>query len=92
MLPKLLNDAGYGRVKYQAYAIEFSAGTEAYEGFYQDYEAGFHLGKEFFVKLGLATDEKYENLYQQVLCEMRADDFCAISYNLTVWAEKPKYT
>lgn len=91
MLPKLLRNAGYERVKYKAYAIEFSAGTETHEGFYQNYEAGFHLGKEFFVKLGLTTDEKYEDLYQQMLREMRADDFCAISYNLTVWAEKPKH-
>ncbi len=90
MLPKLLKDTGYTHVNYKAYGVDTSAGTEGHESFYQNYMVVFQLGKPYFVGLGLATDEKYEELYQQTLQEMMADDFCAISYSLVAWGEKPE--
>ena len=90
MLPKLLKDTGYTNVKYKAYGIDTSAGTEGHESFYQNHMVAFQLGKPYFVGLELTTDEKYEELYQQMLQEMMADDFCAISYSLTAWGEKPE--
>jgi len=90
MLSKLLKDTGYTRVNYKAYGIDTSAGTEGHESFYQNYMVAFQLAKPYFVGLELTTDEKYEELYQQTLQEMMADDFCAISYSLTAWGEKPE--
>ncbi len=90
VLSRLLRHAGYQNIQHQAYGVDSSAGTEGHEGFYQDFMVVFQLGKKFFVDLGLTTNEKYEDLYQQTLREMRADDFCAIGYMLTVWGEKPK--
>lgn len=89
LLCGLLTNAGYHDVKYKAYGIDNSAGTEGHESFYQDIMVVFNLGKPFIVGLGLATDEKYEELYQQALQEMRADDFCSINYSMTVWGKKP---
>jgi hypothetical protein len=71
------------------HGIDTSAGTEGHESFYQNFMVIFQLGKAYFVGLELITDEKYEELYQQMLQEMMADDFCAISYSLTVWGKKP---
>ncbi len=90
MLSRLLKGAGFSNIRYKAYGVDTSAGTEGYESFYQDFMVVFQLGKPFFVKLGLTTDEQYEKLYQQTLCEMRSPDFCVMSYSLTVWGEKPK--
>ena len=90
MLSKLLKDTGYINVNYKAYGVDTSAGTEGHESFYQNLMVAFQLGKPYFVGLGLTTDEKYEELYQQTLQEMMADDFCAISYSLTAWGEKPE--
>jgi len=89
MLSKLLKNAGYHNVKYKAYGVDTSTGTEGHESFYQDFMVVLQLGKPFFVGLGLTTDEKYEELYQQTLREMMADDFCAIGYSMTAWGEKP---
>ena len=89
MLSQLLRRTGYQNVQVKAYGIDSSAGAAGHEGFYQDFMMAFELGREFFIGLDLTTNEKYEELYQQVLREMRGDDFCAIGYMLTVWAEKP---
>ena len=89
MLPKLLKDAGYVHVQTKAHGVDTSAGTEGHESFCQNYMVVLQLGKPYFVGLGLATEEKYEALYQRTLQEMKADDFCAISYSLTAWGEKP---
>jgi len=90
MLPTLLKHTGYTNVTYKVYADDTSAGTERHESFYQNYMVGFQpQGASFLVRLGLTTTEKYEALYQQTLQEMKADDFCAISYSLTAWGEKP---
>ncbi len=89
VLPRLLKNAGYVNVSYRAFGVDTSAGTEGHESFYQNQMVVLQLGKPYFVGLQLTTDEKYEELYQQMLQEMMSDDFCAISYSLIAWGEKP---
>lgn len=89
VLGRLLRRGGYASVQNRAYAIEFSAGTEAHEGFYQNYCAAYRLLQPFLLKMQLATQEEAEGLYQQMLLEMTQDDFWAIVYLLTVWGAKP---
>ena len=89
MLPRLLKNAGYVNVGYRAFGVDTSAGTEGHESFYQNQMVVLQLGKPYFVGLQLTTDEKYEELYQQMLQEMMSDDFCAINYSLIAWGEKP---
>lgn len=90
VLPRLLSNAGCDDVEYASNSLDFSTGTEAHDGFYQDYMASFHLGKDFIVSLKLTTAEQYDEIYEQMLREMVADDFCAMNYNLTAWGRKPK--
>ena len=89
VLGRLLRGGGYARAQHRAYAIEFSAGTEAHEGFYQNYRVAFRLLQPFLLKMQLATQEEAEGLYQQMLLEMRQDDFWAMAYLLTAWGTRP---
>ncbi|HLH62530.1 MAG TPA: methyltransferase domain-containing protein [Ktedonobacteraceae bacterium] len=89
MLPRLLKNAGYGDIQKRAFVIDYSAGTEQSEGFYQNFRIGFQLVLPFLLKQGVITQEEFDHLYQQTLIEMLADDFCALVYFLSVWGTKP---
>lgn len=90
LLKRFLRDAGYQCLQHFAYAIDFSAGTEAHERMYEDFKAALKLTLPFLVKCGLTTQEEAEVLYQQALTEMYSDDFCAIAFYLSVWGVKPQ--
>lgn len=49
----------------------------------------FKLVQPFLAKMGVATLEEAEQLYQQVILDILAEDFCGIMYLLTVWGHKP---
>ena len=78
MLGKFLRDAHFVDVRHRAYAIEFSKGTEDHTEMYQNWMVASKLVQPYMVKLGLGTQEELERLYQQMLTEMTADDFCAL--------------
>lgn len=88
MLKRLLHNAGYQNIQHMAHMIEFSAGTEAHDGFYHNLMVGFKLSQPFLLKWGVTTQEEFEGLYQQMLVEMQSKDFCAIWFLLTVWGQK----
>ncbi len=90
MLKRLLRDARYQHIQHMAHMIEFSAGTEAYDGFYQNLMTGFKLLQPFLIKWGGTTQQEVEDLYQQTRVEMQSDDFCAIWFLLTVWGQRPE--
>ncbi len=90
MLGRLLRDAGCKNIQRKAHANDFSAGTEAHAGMYQDTMVFFKLVQPFLIKTGVTTQEEVDRLYQQTLEEMRSDDFCAVAFFLTVWAETPE--
>lgn len=90
ILSRLLTNVGYRNIQRKAYAMDSSAGTAGHESFYQDYMVALSLVKPFLVGLGSISAEQYEELYQQALHEMMSSDFCAITYSLTVWGQKPK--
>ena len=90
VLRRLIQEAGYQNTQYRADAIDYSAGTEAFSGWYQNLMVILKLLQPFIVKLGLATQEEVSQLYQEAMQEMRSDDFCGLVYKLTVWGQKPK--
>ncbi|MBX5457537.1 MAG: methyltransferase domain-containing protein [Thermogemmatispora sp.] len=89
VLPRLLRQAGFERVRLRASAIEWSIGTEGHYPVFKDYLVAMELVQPFLLKTGVAAKEELERLYQQAVAEMQADDFCAIWTLLTVWGEKP---
>lgn len=89
MLNRFLRNAGCTDIEYAAHAIDFSAGSEAHEEFFQDMMVGLQLLQPFLLKLKVITEAEIEQLYQQALAEVQADDFCAVLYYLSAWGRKP---
>jgi ubiquinone/menaquinone biosynthesis C-methylase UbiE len=89
MLGRFLRDAGCVNVHYQPHVIDYSFGTQVYEGFRHDAAAVFHLFQPFLVRMGVATQEEVGQLYEQMLTDMLKEDFRGLMFPLTAWGEKP---
>src|SRR5262249_48084099 len=76
LLARLLREAGYQRLQQQAHVMDYSAGAEAYEGIYQNNMVAFKLIQPFLVQTGVTTQEQVDQIYEQMLLEMRSPDFC----------------
>ncbi|GAC1427179.1 MAG: hypothetical protein NVS9B9_24410 [Ktedonobacteraceae bacterium] len=90
MLGRFLLDAGYVSCRKAAVAVDASAHMDAHWQFYQNFKVLHRLLKPFLLHMGVTTSEEFEQLYEQALEDIESSSFCAISYILTVWGEKPK--
>ena len=88
MLGRFLLDAGCVNVSYKSHVIDYSYGTEAYEGFRHDAAIVFKLFQPFIVRMGVATQEEVNQLYEQMQLEMMKDDFRGLMLPLTAWGVK----
>src|SRR5947209_5212708 len=89
MLGGFLREIGCVNITYVPHVIDYSAGTEAYEGFRRDAAVVFKLFQPFIARMGVATQEEVDQLYEQMKFEMMKDDFRGLMLPLTVWGEKP---
>ncbi|MDQ2887398.1 MAG: class I SAM-dependent methyltransferase [Chloroflexota bacterium] len=89
LLPRLLRTAGYQHIQSKAHVLEQSVDTPAWADSYRNYEVAYSLLQPLLIKAGVITREDVERLYQQVLIEMHADDFCAMWHFMTTWGTKP---
>ena len=91
VMRRLLHDAGGEELLIQehAHVLNFSCGTPAYQSMFRNLQAFFLLVQPFLLKTKVTTAAEIEALYQQMLIDMLADDFCGVIYFLTVWAQKP---
>jgi len=88
ILSNLLRDASCVNIKLFSYVIDFSYGTEAYEGFRRDASVVFKLFQPFIIRMGVATQEELDRLYDQMLLEMLQEDFRGLMMPLTALGEK----
>jgi ubiquinone/menaquinone biosynthesis C-methylase UbiE len=88
MLGRFLLDAGCASVNYKSHVIDFSFGTEAHEGFRRDADAVFQLFQPFIVRMGVATQEEVNQLYERMQFEMMKEDFRGLMLPLTAWGVK----
>ncbi len=88
-LGRMLREAGFQHIQLKAHVLDFSKGAEAYNGWYQNFKTAFKLAQPFLVKTGVGTQEEVEALYQQMLEEMKEEEFCALWFFLSVYGEKP---
>ncbi len=88
MLGRLLLDAGCVNISYRSHVIDYSYGTEAYQGFRHDAAIVFKLFQPFIVRMGVATQEEVNQLYEQMQLEMMKDDFRGLMLPLTAWGER----
>ena len=88
-LPRLLREAGLQNIQIRGHGIDYSAGTPTWEGWYQNFSVVLKLIQPFFMKLGLATEEEFDRLYQQMLLDMHSDQFTGLAPYFTFWGTKP---
>jgi ubiquinone/menaquinone biosynthesis C-methylase UbiE len=89
VLPQLLRKAGYQDVQNFVHVVEFSAGTPAWADFYRQTEIAYQSGKAMLVKAGMATQEEADQLYNQIIIELMAEDFGHMWHYQTVQGVKP---
>lgn len=97
MLARLLAQVGLQQIGIRAHAINFSSGAQAHEAMYQNFRVFYKLVQPFllrtrsaFPQTNIPDQEELDRLYEQVLVQMRSDDFAGIFYLLTAWGEKPR--
>jgi SAM-dependent methyltransferase len=90
LLRHFLQKAGYQHIAHKAHALDVSAGSEGHRSCFTNTQALFPLAQPFLLKWGVTTKEEVERLYQEVLVEMLSEDFCCVTFMLTVWGEKPR--
>lgn len=90
MLGRFLKDADYTNINQRAFVVDFSSGTEAHEGYAENWMVGFDILRPFITRVERISDDEYSLLHQQMVAEMLADNFCGLAYHLTVWGQKPQ--
>lgn len=90
MLGHLLRQAGFDSVQSTAYGLDFSADAELHSDIVKDLSIMFRLLQPFAVKMGVvATEQEFEQTYQQIMLEMSQEDFCGLWYYRSVRGTKP---
>jgi ubiquinone/menaquinone biosynthesis C-methylase UbiE len=89
VLSGLIRDAGFVDVRQRAEALDYSYGTPLHDPFCENIMVGSKLVQPFLIKLGIATQEQLDPLYEQCLLEMQSEQFRAIWYYLRTWGRKP---
>jgi ubiquinone/menaquinone biosynthesis C-methylase UbiE len=89
-LQRFLHEAGCVNIQERASALDFSAGAEQQLSGYRDLTVAFALMQPFLTGVGVTTQDKFEQLYQQLTVEMSEERFCGLVYTLTVWGQKPQ--
>ena len=89
MLGYFLQEAGCQNIQEKAYILNFSVGTKAFESNYITWKMTAKQVQPFLLKMGAATQEELDALYEQMVVEMIKPDFRALWYITSVWGEKP---
>jgi len=89
MLGRYLLDAGCQNIEERAYIFNYSTGTKGHASNYENFKIGIKLAQPFLLKMGVATQEELDKLYEQILAEMIQKDFRAHWFIVSVWGEKP---
>jgi ubiquinone/menaquinone biosynthesis C-methylase UbiE len=87
-LASQLKQHGCQQVQTRPYALEFHAGTEAGQAYYEDMAHVFQTTRPFIRKWGCAPDD-YDAIYQRALQEMQQPDFHSTWNLLTAWGRVP---
>lgn len=88
MLKRLLLLAGFSNVRHAGYFLDFSAGTEAHDGCFEDSLLVLKLGTPFLLKMGVTTQQEIDEIYEALEALQWQDDFCGYFPILTAWGKK----
>lgn len=87
-LARLLLQQGCLEVQTKEHALQYPAGTEAGEAYYQNMKHFFRTIRPFLEKWGCAR-EAYDSIYQQALAEMQQTTFHSTWHLRSAWGIKP---
>ncbi|GHO93932.1 hypothetical protein KSF_039800 [Reticulibacter mediterranei] len=90
MLAHFLREAGCQDIQQRSYVADYSAGAPAHQAMFENMRVGQKLVQPFLIKLGLATQEQLDELYNQSQTEMLSEDFRALLYILRAWGRVEK--
>jgi ubiquinone/menaquinone biosynthesis C-methylase UbiE len=90
LLGGFLKQAGCESIQLVPHVIDFSAGTTANVTMFENLKVGFKLVQPFLVKMGVATQEDLDALYDRVLADLLSDTFRALWYFLSVDGRLPQ--
>lgn len=90
MLERLFAQAGYTQIQSQAHSVNVSCDAEAWHDFYRNTEIVFDGALPMLQKANSNTQEDLPSLYQRMLREMQAQDFCGRWYLLSVQGRTPE--
>jgi hypothetical protein len=88
MMGLLLQEAGCVNIQFKPHILDFSTGTALHESQYQNYMVWPMLVKKAYINEGIATEEDFDQTYQQMLEELQFPYFRGLNSLLTVWGEK----
>ena len=89
MLHRLLREAGFQQLQQVGHVTDFSIDVELHKDyFYPNHVTMYRLVQPFLVQAGVITQEEVGRLYEQMLEEIQADDFGAVSYTIIAWGKK----
>jgi ubiquinone/menaquinone biosynthesis C-methylase UbiE len=89
MVAKFLRDAGLQDIRHQAFTVDFSYGTPAYESWYEASQMLYPLLFPFLQSKGTITQEEFDQLYPQCLEEMSDPSFRGMYFLVSAWGRKP---
>jgi len=92
VIAHLLRKSGFQNVCSKADILDFSSGTQAHEGMYQNYCILFKLAEPFLLNMNAIEENAFDELYDLALTEMLANDFCGAWTLLTAWGHKAAAT
>ncbi|GHO98630.1 hypothetical protein KSF_086780 [Reticulibacter mediterranei] len=90
LLPHLLCEHGFEQIARSEILGEYSAGSPLHAGFYEDWKAAYKLSQPFFLEQGSITQAEVDELYEQMLSDMRNQDFLGFYDLVTYIGYKPE--
>ncbi len=90
MLGHFLREAGCQDIQQRSYIADYSAGASDHRAMFENMRVAQKLVQPLLIKLGLATQEQLDELYNQSQTEMLSEDFRALIYILRAWGRVEK--
>jgi ubiquinone/menaquinone biosynthesis C-methylase UbiE len=87
-LPSLLIRHGFQNIQSRDALIEYRAGTETGDAFFENYRLGFQTIRPFLYRYGCMPDD-YDAICKQAVEDMRQPGFVATLALRTLWATNP---
>jgi ubiquinone/menaquinone biosynthesis C-methylase UbiE len=89
MLGGFLRTVGCEEIQSRMHVIDFSADTEAWADYFHNFDVGLRSVYPQLIKAGMVTQEKLDQLHQQMVIDLHLDTFRGVSPYMSAWGRKP---